>query len=76
MRLSGKSETLDEVLRTLHHFMTPAEVKEKGYTAASYNINVILQHSEWIQEFKDYGIETFFWMVNSDLLGQQLISVM
>lgn len=78
-------QALDEVLRqqpdmktilnsiSLHHSMTPAEVKEKGYTAASYNINVILQHPEWIQEFKDYGIETFFWMV---LLGQQLISVM
>ena len=79
-------ETLDEVLRqqpdmktilnssSLHHSMTPAEVKEKGYTAASYNINVILQHPEWIQEFKDLGIETFFWMVNSaylyDLAGE------
>lgn len=84
--LSFKAETLDEVLRqepsmktilnssSLHHSMTPAEVKEKGYTAASYNINVILQHPEWIKEFKDLGIETFFWMVNSaylyDLAGE------
>ena len=84
--LSFKSETLDEVLRqqpdmktilnssSLHHSLTPAQVKEKGYTAASYNINVILQHPEWIQEFKDLGIETFFWMVNSaylyDLAGE------
>ena len=84
--LSFKAETLDEVLRqqpdmktilnssSLHHSLTPAQVKEKGYTAASYNINVILQHPEWIQEFKDLGIETFFWMVNSaylyDLAGE------
>ena len=29
---------------------------------------VLRQHPEWIQEFKDLGIETFFWMVNSSYL--------
>ena len=50
---------------SLHHSLTPAEVKEKGYTAVSYNINVILNHIEWINEFREYGIETFLWMVNT-----------
>lgn len=75
--LSFKSSTVDEVLRqepnmkvilnssSLHHSLTPAEVKERGYYAVSYNINVILNHPEWIEEFKSYGIETFLWMVNS-----------
>ena len=75
--LSFKSSTVDEVLRqepnmkvilnssSLHHSLTPAEVKERGYYAVSYNINVILNHPEWIDQFKSYGIETFLWMVNS-----------
>ena len=75
--LSFKASTLDEVLRqepkmkvvlnssSLHHSLTPEQVKEKGYTAVSYNINVILNHLEWIEQFRSYGIETFLWMVNS-----------
>lgn len=75
--LSFDTEVVDEVLRqepnmkivlnssSLHHSLTPAEVKEKGYTAVSYNINVILNHIEWIEQFREYGIETFLWMVNT-----------
>ena len=75
--LSFKTSTLDEVLRqepnmkvvlnssNLHHSLTPAEVKERGYHAVSYNINVILNHTEWIEQFREYGIETFLWMVNT-----------
>ena len=75
--LSFDTEVVDEVLRqepnmkivlnssSLHHSLTPAEVKAKGYTAVSYNINVILNHIEWIEQFREYGIETFLWMVNT-----------
>ena len=75
--LSFDPKVVDEVLRqepnmkvvlnssSLHHSLTPAEVKAKGYTAVSYNINVILNHTEWINEFREYGIETFLWMVNT-----------
>ena len=75
--LSFKTETVDEVLRqepkmkvilnssSLHHSLTPEEVKERGYTAVSYNINVILNHTDWIEKFQQYGIETFLWMVNT-----------
>lgn len=78
--LSFKSATLDEVLRqepkmktvlnssSLHNSITPEEVKEKGYTAASYNVSVILNHTEWIPKFQEYGIETFLWMVNDPYL--------
>lgn len=78
--LSFKAATLDEVLRqepnmktilnssSLHHSLTPEEVKEKGYTAASYNASVILNHTDWIQKFQEYGIETFLWMVNDPYL--------
>jgi glycerophosphoryl diester phosphodiesterase len=75
--LSFKTATVDEVLRqepkmkvilnssSLHHSLTPEEVKERGYTAVSYNINVILNHIDWIEKFQQYGIETFLWMVNT-----------
>ena len=74
--LSFKSETLDEVLRqepgmkvilnsnSLHHSMLPEEVKAHGFQAVSYNVSVILNHTDWIQQFRDAGIETFLWMVN------------
>ncbi len=78
--LSFKTETCDEVLRqepgakvllnssSLHNSMPPKEVKEHGYAAISYNINVILNHTPWIKEFQDLGIETFFWMVDDPYL--------
>lgn len=78
--LSFKSETLDEVLRqepkmkvilnssSLHHSMLPEEVKEHGFTAVSYNVSVILNHTDWLPKFKEYGIETYLWMVNDTYL--------
>lgn len=78
--LSFSVKTLDEVLRqepkmkvtlnsgSIHGSLTPAEVKEHGFTGASYNQVVFLNHPEWIAEFKEYGIETFFWMVNCKYL--------
>ena len=75
--LSFDAAILDEVLRqepnmkvvlnssNLHHSLTPEQVKAKGYHAVSYNINVILNHTEWIEQFRNYGIETFLWMVNT-----------
>lgn len=78
--VSFKASTCDEVLRqepkarvtlnssSLHNSMPPAEVKEHGFTGISYNIQVILNHPEWIQEFKDLGIETYFWMCNCTYL--------
>lgn len=75
--LSFDAAILDEVLRqepnmkvilnssNLHHSLTPEQVNAKGYHAVSYNINVILNHTEWIEQFRNYGIETFLWMVNT-----------
>ena len=75
--LSFDTEVIDEVLRqepnmkvvlnssNLHHSLTPEQVNAKGYHAVSYNINVILNHTEWIEQFRNYGIETFLWMVNT-----------
>ena len=75
--LSFKPETCDEVLRlepkarvllnssSLHKSLPPEEVAARGYSAVSYSVEVFLNHPEWVQEFRDKGIETFFWMVNS-----------
>lgn len=75
--LSFKPQTCDEVLRlepkarvllnssSLHNSLPPSEVAARGYTAASYSVEVFLNHPEWVSEFREKGIETFFWMVNS-----------
>lgn len=78
--LSFNPETLDEVLRqepemkvilnsnSLHHSMVPEEVKAHGFHAVSYNVSVILNHTDWLPEFKKYGIETYLWMVEDGYL--------
>lgn len=78
--LSFKPATCDEVLRldpearvllnssSLHHSLPPAEVAARGYSAASYSVEVFLNHPEWVKEFRELGIETFFWMVDSPYL--------
>ena len=78
--LSFKPQTCDEVLRlapeakvllnssSLHHSMPPAEVAERGYKAVSYSVEVFLNHPEWVEQFREKGIQTFFWMVNSTYL--------
>jgi len=85
--LSFSPETCDEILRQepsakallnsndLHHSLPPSEVKERGYSAVSYNVSVILNHIEWVKEFQEYGIDVFLWMVNNTYLrdlAQQL----
>jgi glycerophosphoryl diester phosphodiesterase len=50
---------------SLHDSMPPEEVKANGFTGVSYNMSVILNHPEWIGQFRDLGIETYLWMVNS-----------
>lgn len=74
--LSFNPETLDEVLRqepgikvilnssSLHHSMLPEDVKAHGFQAVSYNVSVILNHTDWIPQFQEAGIETYLWMVN------------
>ncbi|MBQ9137201.1 MAG: hypothetical protein IJX65_01020 [Alistipes sp.] len=75
--LSFKPATLDYIIEkeprmrviynssSLHKSLPPEEVKARGYHAVSYNIQVILNHLEWVEQFRNYGIETFLWMVNS-----------
>ena len=78
--VSFNSETLDEAKRqepnvkvvfnssSLSKSWPPKKVYEQGYDAVSYNVSVILNRPEWIEEFRSYGIETYLWMVNSELL--------
>lgn len=78
--VSFNSETLDEAKRqepnvkvvfnssSLSKSWPPKKVYEHGYDAVSYNVSVILNRPEWIEEFRSYGIETYLWMVNSELL--------
>lgn len=85
--VSFDSAVLDEVHRqepgikvvlnsnNLYHSLLPAEVKERGYEAVSYNVSVILNHTDWIKEFRELGIETFLWMVDDMYLrnvGEEL----
>ena len=75
--VSFSVEGLKEVLRiwpeadvvlnssSLHGSMPPEEVKANGFTGVSYNMSVILNHPEWVKQFRDLGIDTYLWMVNS-----------
>ncbi|MBO7602953.1 MAG: hypothetical protein J6S97_00890 [Bacteroidales bacterium] len=75
--LSFKAATCEEVLRlepqakvllnssSLHNSLPPEEVEKLHINAVSYSVEVFLNHPEWVAEFKQKGIETFFWMVNS-----------
>lgn len=78
--LSFDAAVLDEVLRQepgmkvilnsskLHNSLSPEEVKEHGFPAISYNLTVILNHTDWISKFQEYGIETYLWMVDDKYL--------
>ena len=75
--LSFKQQTCEEVLRlepgarvllnssSLHNSLPPEEVEKLHFNAVSYSVEVFLNHPEWVDQFKEKGIETFFWMVNS-----------
>ena len=75
--LSFKPQTCEEVLRlepnarvllnssSLHNSLPPEEVEKLHINAVSYSVEVFLNHPEWVAQFKEKGIETFFWMVNS-----------
>ena len=75
--LSFKPATCEEVLRlepkartllnssSLHNSLPPEEVEKLHINAVSYSVEVFLNHPEWVAEFRQKGIETFFWMVNS-----------
>ena len=80
--LSFKPETCDEILRqapdirvllnskSLHHSMPPEEVARCGYSAISYSVEVTLNHPEWTKQFRDFGIETYLWMVECPYLKE------
>ena len=75
--LSFKPATCEEVLRlepkartllnssSLHNSLPPEEVEKLHINAVSYSVEVFLNHPEWVADFRQKGIETFFWMVNS-----------
>ena len=75
--LSFKPATCEEVLRlepkartllnssSLHNSLPPEEVEKLHINAVSYSVEVFLNHPEWVAEFRQKGIETVVWMVNS-----------
>ena len=80
--LSFKPATCEEVLRleprarvllnsnSLHNSLPPEEVEKLHINAVSYSVEVFLNHPEWVAQFREKGIETFFWMVNSVYLRE------
>jgi glycerophosphoryl diester phosphodiesterase len=45
--------------------LTPAECKACGYTGIDYNLKVMKQHPEWIQQSHDLGLIVNVWTVNN-----------
>ena len=46
--------------------MTPAEVKEQGWTGIDYNESVFRENPEWIAEARTLGLTTNVWTVNKE----------
>ena len=46
--------------------MTPAEVKEQGWTGIDYNESVFRKNPEWIAEARKLGLTTNVWTVNKE----------
>lgn len=43
--------------------LSPKQLKEQGYAGLSYNLNVLMNAPEWIDEARALGLETTLWMV-------------
>ena len=46
--------------------LTPAEVKEQGWTGIDYNQGVFRENPEWIDEARNLGLTTNVWTINTD----------
>ena len=55
--------------------MTPAEVKEQGWTGIDYNESVFRKNPEWVAEARTLGLTTNVWTVNRDESMEWCISL-
>ena len=46
--------------------LSPKELKDLGFVAADYEMDVFRQHPEWIQECHQLGLEVNVWTVNKE----------
>ena len=46
--------------------LTPAEVKEKGWTGIDYSVDAFGKHPEWPEEAKKLGLEVNVWTVDGE----------
>lgn len=54
--------------------MTPAELKEAGAAGFDYNIKMVRNHPEWVQEAHELGLKTNVWTVDDESDMQWCIS--
>lgn len=52
--------------------LSPAQLKELGFTGLDYHYNVMKEHPEWFKEAKDLGLTINIWTVNDPLLIKEL----
>ncbi|MDR0429563.1 MAG: glycerophosphodiester phosphodiesterase [Tannerellaceae bacterium] len=52
--------------------LSPAQLKELGFTGLDYHHNVMKEHPEWFKEAKDLGLTINIWTVNDPLLIKEL----
>jgi len=55
--------------------MTPAEVKEQGWTGIDYNESVFRKNPEWVDEARSLGLTTNVWTVNKEESMEWCISL-
>ncbi|MCD7937985.1 MAG: glycerophosphodiester phosphodiesterase [Tannerellaceae bacterium] len=53
--------------------LSPARLKELGYTGLDYNYKKMLQHPHWFKEARELGLTINVWTVNKPDLIRQLI---
>ena len=46
--------------------LTPAELKEKGFSGLDYNISVMKTHNAWFKEARELELKVNVWTVNSE----------
>ena len=56
----------DVQISYLNGDMTPAQVKEQGWTGIDYNESVFRKNPEWVAEARNLGLTTNVWTVNKE----------
>lgn len=70
IRLCPKSE-----VSYLHGELSPAELKELGFTGLDYQYKVLHAHPDWIKDCKELGLTTNVWTIDESYMMEEMIDM-